>query len=402
MTGPPPPGRRRATLFTCSTAHSLHDGFSDVLYLLLPLWQAEFALSLTQVGLVKSLYAGAMAACQIPAGLLSERWGERGLLAVGTAVTALGFMAAGLAGGFAALLATLIVAGFGSGTQHPLCASMVSRTYDSGGRRAAIGIYNFSGDLGKVAAPALAGLAVAVVGWRWTVGGFGVLGLAIGAAVFLMLGMLGAGAPPAGHGERPGTKRPDRDWGILDRRGFGALSAIAVVDSVTRSAFLTFLPFLLIAKGADVTTVGQALSLVFAGGAAGKFLCGFAAERVGIIRTVVITEIITSAGILLLVKLSLFPSLVLLPLIGLGLNGTSSVLYATLAEFVTLERRSRGYGLFYTVGIGSASVSPLLFGMLSDLSGVAVTLTVVGVFVLAVIPLTGPLGKSLERTSKVA
>ena len=43
-----------------------------------------------------------------------------------------------------------------------------------------------------------------------------------------------------------------------------------MLDSAVRAGFLTFLPFLLIAKGAPVATVGLALALVFAGGAAGS------------------------------------------------------------------------------------------------------------------------------------
>ncbi len=38
-------------------------------------------------------------------------------------------------------------------------------------------------------------------------------------------------------------------------------------------AFLTFLPFVLTAKGASVQTIGFALTLVFAGGAVGKLVC---------------------------------------------------------------------------------------------------------------------------------
>jgi len=48
---------RRTVLGTCSGAHFIHDGFLDVLYLLLPLWQSEFGLSLAQVGMVRSLYS---------------------------------------------------------------------------------------------------------------------------------------------------------------------------------------------------------------------------------------------------------------------------------------------------------------------------------------------------------
>ncbi len=102
-------GRPRAVLGAAGTAHFLHDGFSDVLYVLLPAWAAEFGLSFTQVGLIRTVYTGGMALFQIPAGFLAERWGERRLLAAGTAVTALGFMAAGWSGGFASLLALLLL-----------------------------------------------------------------------------------------------------------------------------------------------------------------------------------------------------------------------------------------------------------------------------------------------------
>src|SRR5256884_7883317 len=90
-----------------------------------------------------------MTAFQNPAGFLAERPGVRRILALGTAVTALGFVAAGWAGGFVSLLALLLCAGLGSGVQHPLSSSIVSKAYEDGNRRTALGTYNFSGDIGK-------------------------------------------------------------------------------------------------------------------------------------------------------------------------------------------------------------------------------------------------------------
>ena len=52
------------------------------------------------MGLLKTAYSGGMASFQIPAGVLAERRGERGLLAAGTALTALGFLALGLTGSY--------------------------------------------------------------------------------------------------------------------------------------------------------------------------------------------------------------------------------------------------------------------------------------------------------------
>src|SRR5919201_7153775 len=67
--------RARAVLAAAAGTHFLHDGFSDILYVLLPLWAAEFRLTFTQVGMIRTAYSGGMALFQIPAGFLAARWG---------------------------------------------------------------------------------------------------------------------------------------------------------------------------------------------------------------------------------------------------------------------------------------------------------------------------------------
>jgi len=325
-----------------------------------------------------------MALFQIPAGFLAERWGERSVLAVGTAVTAGGFIVAGWAGGFAALLLILLVAGLGSGVQHSLSSSIVSKAYETGPRRAALGTYNFSGDLGKVAVPAALAVAVTVVGWRTAAAAYGVIGLVAALALPLVLVRLGTGgAPRAQEASASGFG----DWGIRDSRGFRALSGIGMIDNATRTAFLTFLPFVLIGKGLNVAGVGGALALVFAGGAAGKFVCGLVAERVGVIRTVIVTEAVTALGIVAVVASSQPVALALLLPLGVALNGTSSVLYGTVADLVAPERRSRAYGLYYTLTIGASSAAPAVWGAVGDLIGAGGTLVAIGLVVLVTIPL---------------
>lgn len=381
--------RARAVLAVACGAHFIHDGFSDILYVLLPVWAAEFGLSFAQVGLLKTLYTAGMATFQLPASLLAERRGEARLLAVGTAVTALGFMLAGLTGGFVALLACLLVGGLGSGCQHPLSSALVARAYETGARRTALGTYNFSGDLGKVAVPALIALTLPWLGWRRAVEGYAIVGLLAAGAILVLLGRLDAGRRPASARTDAALERAGS--GIRDVRAFTAISAIHVIDNSTRTGFLTFLPFLLIAKGATVQSVGLALMLVFSGGAVGKFACGALADRVGVIRTVVVTEIVTGGGILLLLTLPLGVCLVTLPVLGVALNGTSSVLYGSVADLVSSDRRARSYAIFYTLGIGASALSPFAYGLLSDWGGVRLTLTVVGLVVLLTLPFTLPL-----------
>ena len=376
--------RPRAVLLAASTIHFLHDGFSETLYVFLPLWASEFGLSFSQVGLIRTAYTGGMSAFQIPAGFLAERFGERRILALGTAATALGFIVAGWAGGFVSLLALLLCAGLGSGVQHPLSSSIVSRAYEDGRRRTALGTYNFSGDLGKAGVAAAIGILAGLVGWRAAGATYGVLGVVVALAIVPLLSRLGAGAvEPRDVDEHARAS----GWGIRDRRGFSALCAIGMIDNATRTGFLTFMPFILMAKGLGVGGVGLAFALVFAGGATGKFVCGVVADRVGVIRTVVITEAATTAFILAVVSAPLPIALAVLIPLGVALNGTSSVLYGTVADLVSSERRSRAYGLYYTVSVGASALAPTVWGLVGDAGGVPLALRLVAVVVLATIPL---------------
>src|SRR5256885_13450346 len=65
---------RRAAGVACG-AHALHDGYTDLIIVMLPIWQAEFGLGYAELGLLRGLFAGTMAAFQIPSGLLAERLG---------------------------------------------------------------------------------------------------------------------------------------------------------------------------------------------------------------------------------------------------------------------------------------------------------------------------------------
>jgi MFS family permease len=328
---------------------------------------------------------------------LAERWGEPRVLAAGTFLTAVGYFCVGTAGGFVPLLVFLAIGGLGSGTQHPLSSALVSRAYEAGRRRAAIGTYNFSGDLGKVTLPACVAFVTAWAGWRWASRGIGLVVLAAAVGIFFVLASLAGGS--ARHRAPSAADRIDDGWGIRNARGFSLLSAIHAIDNGSRTVFLTYLPFLLLGKGAGMERMGLALGLTFAGGAAGKFVCGHLAERLGIIRTVLVTEAATSLGILLLLILPVTPALILLPVLGIALNGTSSVLYGTLPELVAPERRSRVYGLFYTIGIGTGALAPPVFGLLSDAAGVPVTLVVLATAILATLPLARFLRPAVESRS---
>jgi MFS transporter, FSR family, fosmidomycin resistance protein len=370
----------RRAMGVAAGAHALHDGYTDLIYVMLPIWQAEFGLSYAAIGLLRGMFAGTMAGFQIPAGMLSERLGVPLVLAAGTALAGLGYCLAPLVGGYWTLVAILLVAGLGASTQHPLASALVARAYAGARSLGALGTYNFAGDLGKMALPAAASLLVVIMPWRWSLALLGLIGLAAAFAIFAVTPRYPAEAHKADDGQPEVATRAARG-------GFPVLLAIGVIDSATRMGFLTFLPFLLTAKGASLPTIGLALTLVFVGGAAGKLICAWIGARIGVVATVWVTEGFTALGILALLPLPLELALVLLPAIGVALNGTSSVLYGSVPLMVPPEKRTRAFSVFYTGTIGSGAIAPVFYGLIGDATSVPLTLTVVAALVMTTLPL---------------
>jgi len=382
------PERARATRTLAVTGlnHALHDGYTDLIYVLLPVWQAEFALSYGLLALLRGLYAGAMAGLQIPAGRIAERIDGKVILMLGTALSALGYVLAGLSGGILGLASALALSGAGSSTQHPIASAAVSRAYGKSAR-GPLGIYNFSGDLGKAAIPALTSILLVIMSWRHTLLLLALAGALVAACVALWM-------PTVGKGNASETTTA-RSHASAGGSGFHWLLAIGVLDTAVRMGFLTFLPFLLRDKGASLPASGFALALVFIGGAAGKFTCGWLGERVGTLRTVLLTEGGTAALILSVLVLPLTPAMALLPLLGVMLNGTSSVLYGTVPELTAPHQAERAFALFYTGTIGSGAIAPVLYGLLGDALGPMLATMATALTALAICPLTIALARHL-------
>ncbi len=384
----------RRALSVASSAHILHDGYTDLIYVMLPLWQAEFGIGYAALGLLRTCYSGTMAGFQIPSALLAERLGLPLVLAAGTALAGIGYLIAGASVGFWTLVLALLVGGLGSSTQHPLASALVARAFAGPRSMKALGTYNFAGDIGKMSLPAAASLLLVLLPWQPVLAIMGIAGLTVAAAIFWLVPRLPAEAP---HEKKvTADAKPARGSSF----GFPVLLSIGMIDSATRMGFLIFLPFILIAKGASLPTVGLALTLVFAGGAAGKLVCAYVGARIGVIATVCLTEGLTTVGIFALPRLPLEAALVVLPIIGIMLNGTSSVLYGSVPELVEPARRTRMFSIFYTGTIGAGAVAPALYGLVGDALGVPFALMAVAGVCLLTLPLALVLRPMLPASSR--
>ena len=377
-------GQRRSLLGAC-LAHALHDGYTDLLYVVLPLWQREFGLSYAGLALIRCLYSGTMGGLQIPANRLTLGLGGRRTLTWGTVIAAGGFLLMGFPAGLAVLCAGLTLAGLGASVQHPKASLLVSQAYGAAARHP-LGLYNFAGDLGKSLFPPLVSLLLVMMPWRGALLIMAAVGLGVAAFLPVLLPRRPVMAPAA----RSETAAAG------GRAGFSLLLAIGALDTATRMGFLLFLPFLLHGKGGAGPAIGFGFAALFGGGAFGKAACGWLGARLGIVACVVSTELATTVLIVAVVALPLVPAMAVLPLLGVVLNGTSSVLYGTVPELAPRGDAGRAFAIFYTAVIGSGAAAPILYGLIGDHAGQVPGVLAAAATALATIPLVLALRRTLR------
>ena len=387
--------RSLRTLVFGSAMHIWSDLFFALLVPLLPLIKEDMGLTFTEVGMLRSVFSGASAVLQIPAGLLAESAGEFWLLILGNLWVAVGLLAMALSGSFIALLAASAVGGLGGGAQHPLASSMVSRAYDDRGRAGAVGTVNFAGDLGKMLAPFAAGALAGALRWRRAMAWVGWGGIA-----FMLASVLTRRWVDVGRPVRRGRRSADGGGEVEESArmgGFIALSLVGALDGAVRTSALVFLPFVMAEKEMGAAEISAALAILFAGGAAGKFICGWLGDRMSALSLIWATKGLTAA---LLVASLYAPAAMILPLaalIGIGLNGTSSVLYATVATFVPAGRRARFYGFFYTTNEVGSVIAPLAYGAAADALSLNAAMIAMGAATAAILPASLTLRKALRE-----
>lgn len=374
----------RRTLWFGSVMHIWSDLHFALMFPLLPLIESDMGLSFTQVGILRATYSGASAVLQIPAGFIAEGMGEFWLLLAGNVWVSIGLVGMALAPAFVLLVVLSFFGGLGGGFQHPLASSMVSRAYDDSGRSTAVGTVNFAGDLGKMIAPPIVAGAIAIsMGWRQLLWVVGLVSLAFMAATAFTRKTVDIGRPAredtdAGAGGGAGTRLS----------GFVTLSGIGMLDSMARVGALTFLPFVLISKDVSRPEAISMLTFAFVGGAAGKFVVGWLGDKFSTVSLVWATKGMTAVLIVLALYAPISLMIPLLILLGIGLNGTSSILYATVAEYVPAHRRARYFGFFYTTNEIGTVAAPIIYGITADAFSLGTTMLLMGGATAMILPVS--------------
>lgn len=118
---------------------------------------------------------------------IGDQWGRKRVALIGTALFALGSVVAGTAPSVAILIVGRCIQALGAALSGPSSLALVLEAFPFEKRGIAIGVFTTGGGLAAAAGPAVGGLIVENLGWRWAflvVVPIGVLSVIVGSIVF--------------------------------------------------------------------------------------------------------------------------------------------------------------------------------------------------------------------------
>jgi len=236
-----------------------------------PELRSVFGLSLGEVGLALAALSVGVTVTTVPWGILTDRIGERPVMAGGLAATAAALAALSFTEGFGALLLGLLIVGALGASSTGASGRAVMGWFTRHERGFALGIRQMAlpvgGSLGSIALPVLAGAGGLRAAFLATAGL--VMTSAVTAALFMR------DAPPAPPGvPAPSGPGPLRDRRIL-RLGLG--SALLVCGQAAILGFLVL--YLHDEKGVSAPVAAALLAALQLAGAVGRIVSGRVSDR---------------------------------------------------------------------------------------------------------------------------
>ena len=253
----------KSALTVGCTAHVVQDGLTATIYVLLPVLAQSFGLSYTQVGLFKGVKSLAQAVLEMSSGVVTERIGELRVIVIGLLLSAAAYAGLAAAPNATMIVLCLLVIGAGTAFQHAPASALIVTAYPVDGRRGPLGLYNSSGDIGKLIYTGLFSVMIgAGLAWQNISFAFGLTAGVAGVAIALLMRAFSRANAAQSTTAEPGDDDRGLGWGILNWRSYSTLLAIIFFDTMVQAGVLVFVAFLMLAKGLPLAIATSATVIV--------------------------------------------------------------------------------------------------------------------------------------------
>jgi FSR family fosmidomycin resistance protein-like MFS transporter len=298
-------------------------------------------------------------------GLWSDRRGALWLIPGGTILAAVGVGLAAVSPFYALTLVLVFAGGLGVAAFHPEGAKYAN--YASGRKRASgMSYFNIGGNTGYALGAFVTGLLVAALG----LGG----GLLAMVPVAVVAGVLLRRVPEFAK-LVPARVEGAPVGGEDDRRAMALLGTVIALRSIPWFTLLAFVPLWVVSLGHTKAYGNRLLFLMLLAGAFGTLALGPVADRVGLRRTLVVTQALILPLMLIFIYVGGAAGAVALMLVGVCVVGTFGVTMV-LSQLYLPKHIGMASGLSVGLAMGIGGVAAVVLGAVADSIDLKTALTI--------------------------
>ncbi|OGO16921.1 MAG: hypothetical protein A2Z15_00330 [Chloroflexi bacterium RBG_16_50_11] len=335
---------------------------------LLPSIRTEFNLNYTQSSIVTTAFALAGGGSQLPSGWLADRISPAILIAMGTLGVAVGGILVGISTTYVMLIVFLVLMGLMTGGYHPASTPMILASVEPQLRGRALGWHLLGGNSSFFIAPLIAGGIMSLwpsIGWR---GPFIIL--AVPTAIFGLIFYIyltrrgGKGHAAEARAKAAAEKPPQAGY---KRRLIAYLIMMVLGGGAGMSvnAFLT-LYMVDVLKTTDSQAAMMMSIMYIPGLIGGTILGGWISDRIGTVKIIITTSIISGLIIFALKSATLgIGFYMVLFIMGLNMAIRMPVTEVFIMSQTPAKNRSTIYGAYYfTMQYTGAIFAPIMGGLI--------------------------------------
>jgi MFS transporter, FSR family, fosmidomycin resistance protein len=357
-------GIDRRGMSVLSGGHLVVDFASGSVPALIPFLADKFRLSYALAALLLLAATISSSLVQPLFGLWSDRRSALWLIPGGALLAAVGVGGAAVSPAYPLALVLVLAGGLGVAAFHPEGAKHAA--YASGRKRASgMSYFNIGGNTGYALGAFVTGQLVV---WLGLAGG--VLAMA---PVLLASVALAREVPrirdledDAGHGARGGED---------DRAAMTVLGAVIALRSVSWFTLLAFAPLWVVSLGHTKAYANRLLFLMLLAGALGTLALGPVADRIGLRRTLTLTQALIPPAVLVFVYVGGIPGALALMLVGVCTVGSFGVTMV-LSQLYLPRHIGMASGLSVGLAMGIGGVAAVVLGVVADAIDLQTALTI--------------------------
>jgi len=373
---------KKRILSTVSLYHALDDGAISVIPLLFPVLKILFNLSYTQIGFITGGGLLITLIGQIFIGHISDSKNFRIMLASGILLISVSMLLLTQAYDFITLVLFIFILRLAASFFHPIGIGWISRTFKKDRLDWAMGIQSGFGDIGAFIAVLTTLYLVELKGWKFPLFIWSIFGVLI-----LLSGLY---LTRSTRVENTITKSKDttrlklKNY-FIDAKKFlkriKILIPAFILSGATWSITISYLPLLLNERtNLSLPYIGFLISVWLGIGSIVSFFYGRIYSLIG--RKNVILFAYFTIG-LVGFSLSYFTNTIMILILMILLGISTFLTYPALFSFVssvTLETtEGKSFGYIFTIQLGGGTLLLVISGVLSDLWGIWVPFTILGI-----------------------